>query len=268
MDEDVAGLMALAEQVARAAGELLMRLRDTPLTPTRKSSASDWVTRADRDAEALITAKLLAERPHDGVMGEEGGGRESVSGYTWVVDPLDGTTNYMRGYPGWCVSVAVCGSDGRTVAGAVHEPATATTWTASVDDVSRRDGRPVQVSTPRSTEELLVGTGFSYSGAERTRQAAQLRQVLPAVADLRRGGSAALELCRVADGALDAFAESDLEVWDWAAGGLIVERAGGRCEPWSPSRGADGVVAGSHRALDLLQSLLDSSPRLAAYQLK
>lgn len=254
---DVQELLALAEQVACAAGELLVRLRrTTTLEPTQKSSAADWVSRADREAEQLISTSLLKRRPRDGLLGEEGGARGTESGYTWIVDPLDGTTNYLRGYPGWCVSIAVRGPAGRVVAAAVHDPTTDSTWTASAEDASRRDGRPIQVSSPRAAEEMLVGTGFSYQALERSRQATQLRELLPAVADLRRSGSAALDLCRVADGVLDAFAESDLEQWDWAAAGFIVERAGGRCEAWSPSPDVSGVVAGSPAALELLQALL------------
>lgn len=250
--------MALAERAAREAGELLVRRRRTAnLEPSQKSSPGDWVSRADREAEELISTSLLARRPRDGLLGEEGGARETQSGYTWIVDPLDGTTNYLRGYPGWCVSIAVRGPAGRPVAAAVHDPTTDNTWTASVADTSRRDGRSIQVSSPGSIEDMLVGTGFSYQSEERSRQATQLRQLLPAVADLRRGGSAALDLCRVADGALDAFAESDLDVWDWAAAGFIVQRAGGRCEVWSPNAGAAGIVAGSSTALELLRPLLE-----------
>lgn len=254
---DARELMALAEHIARDAGELLVHLRrTTTLEPSQKSSAADWVSRADREAEELISTSLLTQRPRDGLLGEEGGAREAESGYTWIVDPLDGTTNYLRGYPGWCVSIAVRGPAGRVVAAAVHDPMTDSTWTASTDDASRRDGRPIQVSSPHAVEEMLVGTGFSYQPRERSRQATQLRELLPAVADLRRGGSAALDLCRVADGALDAFAESDLEVWDWAAAGFIVERAGGLCEAWSPGPDVTGVVAGSAASLELLRPLL------------
>lgn len=249
--------MALAEQAAREAGELLVRLRRTAnLEPSQKSSPADWVSRADREAEELISKSLLARRPRDGLLGEEGGARDSESGYTWIVDPLDGTTNYLRGYPGWCVSIAVREAAGRVVAAAVHDPTSDNTWTASAEDRSTRDGRSIRVSSPDSIEDMLVGTGFSYQPEERFRQAAHLRVLLPAVADFRRGGSAALDLCRVADGTLDAFAESDLEVWDWAAAGFIVERAGGRCEAWSPSPGVTGVLAGSPGALELLHPLL------------
>lgn len=249
-------LEGLAQSVAHEAGAVLLDMRSARLDPARKSSSADWVSRADHKAEQVITTGLRAHRPDDGLLAEEGTRRPSASGYTWIIDPLDGTANYLRGYPGWAVSVAVRDAHGQILAGVVHEPTTATTWTARVDAKSRRNGEVVSVNSPTVLDEMVIGTGFSYQREERARQADQLRTLLPRLADLRRCGSAALELCRVADGSLDAFVESDLEVWDWAAGGLLVQRAGGVCMPWQGAT-VSGVLAGPPTALELLAPLLD-----------
>ncbi len=214
-------LANLAESLSHDAGALLLEMQGSRLTSSTKSSATDWVSEADRQAEAFIANALHTYRPDDGLVGEEGARSDSKNGYTWVVDPLDGTTNYLRGYPGWCVSVAVRMGD-HVVAGVVYEPMTGTTWAAHIDGTSLRNGQQVNVAAPVALEDMLVGTGFSYRKEERIRQAGLLEKLLPEVADVRRCGSAALELARVADGTLDAFVESDLEPWDWAAGGFLM----------------------------------------------
>lgn len=191
-------LAKLAESVAHDAGALLLEMQGDRLTPTNKSSATDWVSEADRRAEAFIANALETHRPDDGLVGEEGTRRASRTGYTWVVDPLDGTTNYLRGYPGWCVSVAVRMTREGVVAGVVYEPMTGTTWAAHIDGVSLRNGEQVNVAAPVALEDMIVGTGLSYRREERIRQAGLLERLLPQVADVRRCGSAALELARVA----------------------------------------------------------------------
>jgi myo-inositol-1(or 4)-monophosphatase len=190
-----------------------------------KSSRTDMVSDADRDAEALIGDLLARERPDDGLLGEEGAQHSGVSGRRWVVDPLDGTTNYLYRFPAWVVSIALEDGEGAAV-GVVHSPLDGETFTAVRGEGALLDGTEIRVSEPASIETALIGTGFGYSAERRAVQAAVVQRLLPHVRDIRRAGAAALDLCMVACGRLDGYYERGLNAWDWAAGALIAAEAG------------------------------------------
>jgi myo-inositol-1(or 4)-monophosphatase len=232
----------LAVDAAVAAGQLVRGARpDHVAVASTKSSPSDVVTVMDTAAEDLVRSILRAARPHDAILGEERDGERGTSGLTWVVDPIDGTVNYLYGIPAYAVSVAVVTGDPTLdgawspVAGAVCHPEAevvyharrgAGAWRRSCG-ADRATGRPLTVSTKSDLGQALVGTGFSYRAHSRAEQAEVLTRVLPAVRDIRRSGSAALDLCFVACAWLDAFYEGELNAWDIAAGWLLVEESGG-----------------------------------------
>ncbi|MFF2409993.1 inositol monophosphatase family protein [Streptomyces sp. NPDC058092] len=247
-------LLDLAVRAARlGGGELRRRVDDVRQTGT-KSSATDPVTDADLASESAVIALLTTERPEDGILGEEGTERESHSGLRWVVDPLDGTVNYLYRIPHSAVSIACQRSSGdgwQTVAGAVYDVARDEMFSAVQGDGARLNGEPVSVSTAVGLPAALVATGFSYRAGARARQAALLPRLLPVVRDIRSGGSAALDLCWVATGRCDAYYEDELALWDWAAGALIVSEAGGIV-----SQLDSGVVAAGPSLHDDLRSLV------------
>lgn len=199
------------------------------------------VSDADRAAEEAISALLRAERPDDGMLGEEGLSADGVSGRRWVVDPLDGTTNYLYRYPAWCVSVGLEDASGGVV-GVVHDPLAGETFRAARGEGAWVNGTPIRVRSEGALARALVATGFGYDPEVRAGQAEVLRRVLPAVRDVRRAGAAALDLCHVAAGRLDGYYERGVKPWDWAAGALIVAEAGGRVLPLAGGR--EGVAAG------------------------
>jgi len=220
-------LLDLAVRAARAGGVELTDRFGAPATGiSRKSSPTDLVSDADRASESAIVGMLRAERPDDAVIAEEGAASGGNSGVRWLVDPLDGTTNYLWGIPQWCVSVAAHDRAGARV-GVVHDPLRDETFTALRGAGAWHGERRLEVRRPPAIAEALVGTGFNYAREERARQAARLRALLPAVRDLRRLGAAALDLAWVAAGRLDAYFETGLAPWDWAAGDLLVREAGG-----------------------------------------
>lgn len=242
---DATELVALAERAARAAGDLL-RTRTDPGGPATggpvtvldtKTSPTDIVTAMDTASERLLRRALLGARPRDGFLGEESTELPGSSGVRWVVDPIDGTVNYLYGIPQYAVSIGA-EVDGVVLAGVVHNPVSGETWTAVRGSGARLDGRPLQVSDETDLAYALVGTGFGYESARRAVQADIAAVLLAAVRDLRRMGSAALDLCAVASGRLDAYYEQGLAPWDLAAGGLIASEAGARVE------GAHGASAG------------------------
>lgn len=188
------------------------------------------VSDADRDAERLIRELLASERPDDGLLGEEGSDVESSNGRRWVVDPLDGTTNYLYRFPAWVVSVALEDADG-IAAGAVFDPLRGETFTAQRGGGARLDGQPIAVSGAERLDSALIGTGFGYAADRRAKQAELLLTLLPHVRDIRRAGAAALDLCMVACGRLDGYYERGLQAWDWAAGSLIATEAGASVLP-------------------------------------
>lgn len=195
-----------------------------------KSSRTDMVSDADRDAEALIRDLLAAERPDDGLLGEEGSDVATANGRRWVVDPLDGTTNYLYRFPAWVVSVALEDGEGALV-GVVHDPLHRETFTAERGKGARLNGTEIVVSGVANLDTALIGTGFGYSAERRARQAEVAATLLPQVRDIRRAGAAALDLCMVACGRLDGYYERGLNAWDWSAGSLIASEAGAAVRP-------------------------------------
>jgi myo-inositol-1(or 4)-monophosphatase len=246
-----AALLDVARAAARAAAdELLARYERAVEGFSTKTSATDPVSDADRAAEAAIRRVLAARRPSDGILGEEGGETDgdgsAASGVRWVVDPLDGTVNYLFGYPQWSVSVAAEDAGG-TIAGVVLDPLRGEELSATRSGPLLRDGAPVDGSRaparPRAEtlDVALVATGFAYDAAVRGRQAEALQRMMPRVRDVRRGGSAALDLAWTALGRCDAYWERDVKAWDVAAGALLCARAGLELHELAP---ADGMPAG------------------------
>ncbi len=246
--------LAVAQRAAAVAGELLLeRFGETARGVERKSSRTDMVSDADRDAEAAIGEILSAERPGDGLLAEEGASRQADSGRRWVVDPLDGTTNFLYGIPAWCVSIALEDADGGAL-GVVLDPVRGETFTAIRGQGATRNGKPIAVSGEERLDTALVATGFSYEAAERSAQATVLAEVLPRVRDVRRVGAAALDLCWVAAGRLDAYYERGLKHWDWAAASLIVAEADGELR-WLEDE-PRGLVAGPPALVEDLLGLV------------
>jgi myo-inositol-1(or 4)-monophosphatase len=214
VSEEAAELNALAVELAEEAGQILLATGKGRVES--KSSPTDLVTEADRAAERHIYTKLVRLRPEDTIIAEEGSSQQGTSGIAWVVDPLDGTVNFVYGLPQWCVSIGV---EGRVRLGVVHDPNRNETF-SSMNPTFRVNGKT-------ELSNSLIGTGFSYSAEIRTRQAKLLNRVLPQVRDIRRGGSAALDLAYVACGRLDGFYEEDNRHWDISAGIALIESAGG-----------------------------------------
>jgi myo-inositol-1(or 4)-monophosphatase len=230
-DLDADGLLGLAVDLARQAGTLLIEgLQRSRTEVHTKSSRTDMVTEMDLASQASIVDGLQRARPHDAVLGEEGAARDGTSGVRWVIDPLDGTTNYLYGFPSFAVSIAA-ELEGRAVVGVVHDPLHTETFTAIAGRGARRNGQRLAVGGATELATALVGTGFAYQAETRARQAAVLTRVLPSVRDIRRAGAAALDLCWVACRRLDAFYERGLAPWDRAAGGLVAAEAGAFVRP-------------------------------------
>ncbi|WKX73018.1 inositol monophosphatase family protein [Streptomyces sp. XD-27] len=219
-------LLAVALEAARRTGALLRDGRPADLgVAATKTSPIDVVTEMDVAAEKLITDFLAERRPDDGVLGEEGANTAGSSGVRWVIDPIDGTVNYLYGLPSWAVSIAA-ELDGETIVGVVEAPMRAETYHAVAGGGAFRNGERTRVRPTPPFEQALVGTGFGYLTERRAAQAEVLRALLPRVRDIRRGGSAAIDLCDVACGRLDAYYERGLNPWDLAAGELIAREAG------------------------------------------
>jgi myo-inositol-1(or 4)-monophosphatase len=221
-----AELLELAKRVGREAGELLQK-RPTTFEVSTKSTAIDVVTQMDSQSEAHIVSEILKARPDDGIIGEEGSERTSKSGITWVIDPLDGTVNYLYGLPGWNVSIAAKDSDG-VVVGAVVAPTINSTWYASRGGGAFLNEQPITCNDGVELNRALIATGFAYDLDARPAQLAQLSELLNRIRDIRRNGAAAVDLCHVAMGALDGYFEKGLQEWDLAAGGLIASEAGAK----------------------------------------
>lgn len=223
-----------------------------------KSSATDMVSEMDRAAERLIVDALLAARPGDGIVAEEGSARAGTSGLRWVVDPLDGTTNYLYGHPAWAVSIAAEDEAGVLV-GVVADGVHGEVFTALRGGGARRDGEPIACSGADDLRRALVGTGFGYASERRQAQGALVGALLPRVRDIRRMGAAAVDLCSVACGRLDAYYEHGLAWWDLAAGSLVATEAGAVVAPLgdAPLR-AGSVVAATPAIAGPLRDLLTS----------
>ncbi|MEN9351789.1 MAG: hypothetical protein RL455_730 [Actinomycetota bacterium] len=219
-----AELLKLAESVARAAGSHLMN-RPSSFTFTEKSSVVDFATQMDQQSEELIVKQLLAARADDGIIAEEGAAKPSKSGITWVIDPLDGTVNYLYGLPGWNVSIAAKDEDGVLV-GVVYAPSINGFWSAIRGEGAKYNGNKIKCNDPVTLDKSLLATGFAYDLNLRVSQGDTMAKLLPKIRDLRRNGAAAVDLCYVAMGAIDGYFEGSLKEWDYAAGGLIATEAG------------------------------------------
>ncbi len=222
---DPAELLSLAHRLAEESGQLLLDGLATAEVLGSKSTQTDMVTSMDRASEQHIVDGIRAARPDDAIVGEEGTDHEGTSGVRWIIDPLDGTTNYLYAVPAYAVSIAV-EVDGVVVAGVVADPSHRETFAATLGGGATCNGRPIACSDVQSLAQALVGTGFSYDAARRTRQGHVVAQLLPRARDVRRFGAAALDLCWVACGRLDAFYERGLQRWDLEAGALVAREAG------------------------------------------
>ncbi|GGO69254.1 inositol monophosphatase family protein [Nocardioides deserti] len=265
-------LLGVALEVARAAVEVVREHASRGVgvgVAATKSSEVDVVTEADRASEALIRSLLRERRPDDAVLGEEGEDRAGTSGVRWVVDPIDGTVNFLYGIPQYAVSVAaeVTSADGddgaEVVAGVVVNAATGVEYAAHVGADGRatatRDGVPISVAGPTPLGQRLVATGFSYDSDLRALQAHALVRFLPRVRDVRRLGSCALDLCHVAEGLVDGYVEEGVHLWDHAAGGLVARAAGARTRLMTGVGGRDLLVAAPAHGFDeLLEAVLDA----------
>jgi myo-inositol-1(or 4)-monophosphatase len=222
--------VALAMTIALGAGKLLLD-RPDDLGVTTKSTATDVVTLMDQRAEAFIVSELSKHRPNDAILGEEGANQTGISGLQWVIDPIDGTVNYLHKVPHWCVSIGLMEeSTSQGLAGVVYVPVLDQVYISSRGlgawVVERGIPRELKVSGCNELSQALMGTGFGYSSVRRASQARVLQAVLPRVADIRRLGSCAVDLCLVADGVLDGYYERGVNAWDHAAGELIAREAG------------------------------------------
>lgn len=253
-------LRALAEATARAAGALLLDGLDKVRTDVQtKSTGTDMVSEMDRAAEALIVQRLLGARPDDGMVGEEGTDLPGTSGVRWVVDPLDGTTNYLYGLTGFGVSIAA-EHDGEVVVGVVLDVVRDELFGATRGGGAVLNGVPISASPATTLATALIATGFSYESARRARQAAVLVEVLPRVRDIRRFGAAAVDLCSVACGRVDGYYERGLAPWDLAAGGLIASEAGAVVTAFDggPAVAGSVVAAAPGIAVDLLELVVSA----------
>jgi myo-inositol-1(or 4)-monophosphatase len=256
-------LLHLARTIALEAGQLAAQRRHEGVeVAATKSSLVDVVTQADRDVEQLIRDRIADARPQDAILGEEGGSTDGSSGITWVVDPIDGTVNYLYGIPHYAVSIAVVEGDPdpltwTALAGVVVNPASGELFTASRGGGAHLADRPIRVADAVPLSQALVATGFAYDAATRGRQGDAVARLLPQVRDIRRQGTASLDLSFVATGRLNAYFERTLSPWDHAAGALIAEEAGGFVRGLNGARPSrDFIIAGHPDVVAPLEELL------------
>lgn len=238
---DPQALAQLAGEIARNVGATIRSMRTEGVAVAAlKSSLTDVVTAADREAERLVVSALQAARPDDGVLGEEGSDTPGTSGITWVIDPIDGTVNYLYGIAQYAVSIAATVKDHspaadaagntfdgrRAIAGAVYAPVTDELYLAAEGHGATLNGETIRASSETELGLALVGSGFGYTVERRTEQAEVARLVIPQIRDLRRMGSASIDLCMLASARLDGYYERGLQPWDYAAALLIAREAG------------------------------------------
>lgn len=269
-----AELLALAKAVATEASELVATRAASISTLDTKSSTTDIVTDVDRAAETLIVERIRTARPDDGIVGEEGTGVVGTSGIDWVVDPIDGTTSFVYSYPGYSVSIAAA-TDAGTIVGAVADPVHGHLYSAALGMGAHRSStsgsstsgsstsgsdlsHPLTVNKVDQLGSALVATGFGYEASRRAKQAVVLTGLLPEVRDIRRSGSAALDLCFVACGQVDAYFEVGLNMWDLAAGLLIAQEAGASSIAEFPDDHPPFIVASAPGIADALFERLDA----------
>ncbi len=253
-----AELLDVAVEAARAAGAQLLTRWRRPLDVGTKSTPTDPVTDADVSAEQAIRDVLGRRRPSDSILGEEGG--ETGDGaLRWVVDPLDGTVNYLYGLPTFAVSVAVEDADGG-IAAVVLDPVSDELFSATRSGAPLSNGEPIVPSGCDSLDRALVGTGFGYEPEVRALQAQVVSRVLPRARDIRRAGAAALDMCWCASGRLDAYYERGVKAWDIAAGTLICERAGLAVRTLAAGSGLpSGVAVAAHELIGELMALVETA---------
>jgi len=253
---ELASLAELAESLARKAVEVQLERLGSRIRVGTKSTATDMVTEVDHEVERLIVDGILAARPDDGILGEEGADVAGTSGHRWIVDPIDGTTNYLYGHPGFAVSIA-CEREGEVVVGVVNDPLHGELYAATRGDGATRNGAPIRCSEETDIAKALVATGFGYDPERRREQGAVIARVLADIRDIRRMGAAAVDLCSVASGRVDAYFERGLNAWDLAAGELIASEAGAVIEAieGGPAR-AGSVLAAPPALIEPLRALL------------
>ncbi|MCW2767026.1 MAG: suhB 2 [Nocardioides sp.] len=266
-------LSDIALHAARAAAELVRgRATRGVVVAATKSSDVDVVTEADRASEALIRELIRERRPDDAFLGEEGADEPGTSGVRWIIDPIDGTVNFLYGIPQYAVSIAA-ELNGEVVAGVVLNVATGTEYIAREQPggtvVALRDGEAIAVRPPAPLSQRLVATGFSYDSDLRELQARALVRLIPRVRDIRRLGSCALDLCHVAEGAVDAYVEEGVNLWDHAAGAFIARAAGARIEL---SVGVGGrallLCAPAHGFIEFRAAVVDSGYSAASAHMR
>jgi myo-inositol-1(or 4)-monophosphatase len=257
-------LLAIARRIAIQAGELAAKRRSEGVeVAATKSTAVDIVTEADRETERLILDLLADARPDDGVLGEEGASKTGTSGLNWVVDPIDGTVNFLYGIPHYAVSIAVVEGDPdpltwNGLAGCVVNPASGEVFTAAVGGGAFLGDRPIRVAPAVELSQALVATGFAYDSWMRGQQGAAVTRLLPLVRDIRRQGTASLDLCFVASGRYNAYFERTLSPWDHAAGAIVAREAGAVVKGWgdaAPSR--DFIIAAEPAVASTLEAALE-----------
>ncbi|MEJ7629879.1 MAG: inositol monophosphatase family protein [Nocardioidaceae bacterium] len=257
---DPHGLLRLAVDVATSAGRLVATgSKGTVEVSDTKSSPTDVVTAVDVASEQLIRREILAARPDDAFVGEEGDDIVGTSGVTWVADPIDGTVNFLYGIAQFAVSLAASVDD-EVVAGVVHNPLSGETFSAVRGAGAFLDGQPIAVSGARDLASSLVAVGYTYRADVRAHQAVETARLIGVVRDVRRFGSAALDLCFVACGRLDAYVERGLKPWDLAAGRLIAREAGGRVAGLHGAEASELIVVAAPDALfpDFEEALLQA----------
>lgn len=223
-----AELLGIASRLAHQAGKMALAGRHGGLKNVQtKTTATDMVTEFDRASELLVVEGLQLHRPDDSIIGEEGASQSGTSGITWYIDPIDGTTNFLYSLPNWAVSIGATDDNG-ALAGAVYIPALDEMFTAVRGGGAHLNGSRIRCSTTTDLSQALVCTGFSYSSEQRTLQAQRVARMIHLIRDIRRFGAAAIDLCYVACGRLDAYFEENLQSWDIVAGELIAREAGCR----------------------------------------
>ncbi|MCB2413864.1 inositol monophosphatase [Demequina sp. TTPB684] len=255
-------LMDLAASLASQAGQLVIEGRSQAEVTLTKSSPIDIVTQMDVAAEKLLRSRLAQERPDDAILGEEGEDVPGKTGVTWVIDPIDGTVNYLYGLPHFAVSVAAVegGTDPaswRVLAGAVYGGG-GVEWKAAAGHGAWRNGKQLERGEAPALASTLVATGFSYVAERRVAQGRVVAELLGQVRDIRRLGAASLDLCLVAEGSVDAYYEHGLKPWDFAAGSLIAQEAGVRVGGIDGGA-ADGelLIAAAPEAWDEFRDVLE-----------
>ena len=256
-------LLDIAKHVARVSGEMVLeRRRGHVEVADTKSNLNDVVTQVDRDSEQLIKDMLHSARPQDGFLGEEGGSGESSSGITWVVDPIDGTVNFLYGIPHYAVSIAAvegqpAPDEWNVLAGVVFNPATGEMFHAAQGEGAHLGNQSISVVAPVPRENALLLTGFAYAERYRRAQGELLQEILPRVRDIRRLGTASLDLAYVAAGRANVYFERTLSPWDHAAGELIVREAGGVVTGFGDtSPGREAIFAGQRDMVARMKELV------------